>query len=65
MMDKITVFEEMTWGNIPHIIHISYKWYSIRIPPSNAEVTEEYSYTSTHPLGNSGPVTGLLYYGTV
>jgi hypothetical protein len=30
-------------------------------PPSSAEVMEEYSYTSTHPLGHTGPVTGLLY----
>jgi hypothetical protein len=30
-------------------------------PPSSAVVMEEYSYTSTHPLGHTGPVTGLLY----
>jgi hypothetical protein len=30
-------------------------------PPSSSEVMEEYSYTSTHPLGHTGPVTGLLY----
>jgi hypothetical protein len=30
-------------------------------PPSSAEVMEEYSHTSTHPLGHTGPVTGLLY----
>ena len=30
-------------------------------PPSNAAVMEEYSYTSTHPLGHTGPVTGSLY----
>jgi hypothetical protein len=30
-------------------------------PPSRAEVMEEYSYTYTHPLGHTGPVTGLLY----
>ena len=30
-------------------------------PPSSAAVMEEYSYTSTHPLGHSGPVTGSLY----
>jgi hypothetical protein len=30
-------------------------------PPSSAEVMEEWSYTSTHPLGHTGPVTGLLY----
>ena len=29
-------------------------------PPSSAEVMEEYSYTSTHPLGHTGPVTGSL-----
>jgi len=23
---------------------------------------EEYSYTSTHPLGHTGPVTGTLYH---
>jgi len=30
-------------------------------PPSTTAVTEEYSYTSTHPLGHNGPVTGSLY----
>jgi hypothetical protein len=30
-------------------------------PPSSAEVMEEYSYISTHYLGQTGPVTGLLY----
>ena len=29
--------------------------------PSSATVMEEYSYTSTHPLGHIGPVTGSLY----
>jgi len=28
--------------------------------PSSAAVMEEYSYTSTHPLGHTGPVTGSL-----
>ena len=30
-------------------------------PPSSTAVMEEYSYTSTHPLGHTGPVTGSLY----
>ena len=30
-------------------------------PPSSAAVMEEYSYTSTHPLGHTGPVTRSLY----
>ena len=30
-------------------------------PPSSAAVMEQYSYTSTHPLGHTGPVTGNLY----
>ena len=30
-------------------------------PPSSAAVMEEYSYTSTHPLGQTGPVTESLY----
>ena len=30
-------------------------------PPSSAAVMEEYSYTSTHTLGHTGPVTGSLY----
>jgi hypothetical protein len=30
-------------------------------PPSSAAVTEQYSYTSTHPLGHTGPVTESLY----
>jgi len=29
-------------------------------PPSSAAVMEE-SYTSIHPLGHTGPVTGSLY----
>ena len=28
---------------------------------SSATVMEEWSYTSTHPLGHTGPVTGSLY----
>jgi len=31
-------------------------------PPFSAAVIEEYSYTSTHPLGHTGPVTGSLYF---
>jgi hypothetical protein len=30
-------------------------------PPSSATVMEQYSYTSTDPLGHTGPVTGTLY----
>ena len=30
-------------------------------PPSSAAVMEQYSYTCTHPLGHTGPVTGSLY----
>jgi hypothetical protein len=30
-------------------------------PPSSDAVMEEYSYTSTHPLGHTGPVTGTFY----
>ena len=30
-------------------------------PTSSAAVMEEYSYTSTHTLGHTGPVTGTLY----
>jgi len=33
-------------------------------PPSSAAVMEEYSYTSTHLLGHTGPVTGSLYLCT-
>jgi hypothetical protein len=29
--------------------------------PSSAAVMEQYSYTSTHTLGHTGPVTGSLY----
>ena len=29
--------------------------------PSSAAIMEQYSYTSTHPLGHTGPVTGSLY----
>jgi hypothetical protein len=31
-------------------------------PPSSAAVMEEWSYTSTHPLGHTGPVTGSLLH---
>jgi len=31
-------------------------------PPSSATVMEEYGYTSNHPLGHTGPVTGSLYF---
>jgi len=30
-------------------------------PPSSAAVMEEKSFTSTHPLGHTGPVVGTLY----
>ena len=30
-------------------------------PSSSAAVMEQYSYTSTHPLGHTGAVTGSLY----
>ena len=30
-------------------------------PPSSAEVKKYLSYTSTHPMGSPGPVTGSLY----
>jgi len=30
-------------------------------PPSSAVVVVQYSYTSTHPLGHTGPVKGSLY----
>ena len=30
-------------------------------PPSSAAVMEEYSYTSTHSLGHTGPVTGSFH----
>ena len=31
------------------------------LPPFSAAVTAEQSYTSTHPLGHTGPLTGSLY----
>ena len=33
-------------------------------PPPSAAVMEEYSYTSTHPLGHTGPVTEPLSHFT-
>ena len=33
-------------------------------PTSSAKVMEEYSYTSAHPLGHAGLVTGSLYLFT-
>ena len=57
------------WGP-PSIL---YKWYCVfpgdkvrpgraaaHSPPSSAAVMEVRSYTSTHPLGHTGPVTGSL-----
>jgi hypothetical protein len=31
-------------------------------PPSSAVIIADYSYTSTHPLGHTGPVTGLFTF---
>jgi len=31
------------------------------LPPSSAAFMEEYSYTSTQPLGHTGPLKGKLY----
>ena len=31
------------------------------LPPCRAAVMEEKSYTSTHPLGHTGPVKGKLH----
>jgi len=31
-------------------------------PPSSSAIMEEYSYTSTHPLGHAGPVTGKFTF---
>jgi hypothetical protein len=31
-------------------------------PPSSAAIMEEQSYTSTHPLGHTGPVTRYFYH---
>jgi len=33
-------------------------------PPSSALAMEQWSYTSTHPLGHTGPVTGTHYLFT-
>jgi hypothetical protein len=37
----------------------------VHSPPSSAVVMEEWSYTSTHYLGHTGPVTGLIYLYTL
>jgi len=34
-------------------------------PPSSVAVMEEQSYTSTHPLSQTGPVTGSLYLSSL
>ena len=34
-------------------------------PPSSAAIMEEQSYTSTHPLGHTGPVTGSLLLANI
>jgi len=50
------------------LLHNGYRVFPVRpggsadhSPPSSAAVMEEYSYTSTHPLGHTWPVTGTLY----
>ena len=30
--------------------------------PTSAAVMEELNYTSTHPLGHTGPLTGSIYF---
>jgi len=58
------------WGP-PSLLYNGYRvfpWGKVRpgraadlSQPSHVAVMEEYSYTSTHPLGHTGPVTGSLY----
>ena len=39
-----------------HLTLYTFHWPNIR---SSAAVTEQYSYTSTHPLGHTGTCTGI------
>ena len=64
-MFRIT--EEPSSGNLVQCL-AKIPWSKVRLgraadhsPSSSAAVTEQYSYTSTHPLGHTGPVTGSLY----
>ena len=49
------------WGQ-PSILQNGYRVFpGGKVRPSRAAVVEQQSYTSTHPLGHSGPVTESLY----
>ena len=70
MGTRLSARPDRPWGP-PSLLYNGYRvypWGKVRpgraadhSPPSSAAVMEEYSYTSTHPLGHTGPVTGSLY----
>ena len=61
---------DRTWGP-PSLLQNGYRVFpggkvrpgraADHLPPSSAAVMEEQSYTSSHPLGHTGPVTRSLY----
>jgi len=65
------IFPGWPWG-LPSLLYNGYRFFpggkvrpgraADHSPPSSAAVMEEQSYTSTHSLSHTGPVTGLLYF---
>jgi len=65
-----TRFSSRPWGP-PSLLYNGYRIFPCgkvqpgrtadHSPTSSAAVMEEYSYTFTHPVGHTRPVTGLLY----
>jgi len=70
MWTRFSVRPDRPWGP-PNLLYNGYRVFpggkvqpgraADHSPPSSAAVMEEQSYTSTHPLGHTGPVTGSLY----
>ena len=64
---------DLPWG-LPSLLYNGYRVFpggkvrpgraADHSPSSSATVMEEYSYTSTHPPGHTGPATGTIYLFT-
>ena len=70
MGTRFSARPDRPWGP-PNLLYNGYRLFpggkvrpgraADRSPPFSAAIMEEYSYTCTHPLGHTGPVTGTLY----
>ena len=70
MGTRFSARPDRSWGS-PSLLYNGYRVFpggkvrperaADHSPPSSAAVMEEYSCTSTHPLGHTGPVTASLY----